>query len=65
MLVLSRKQGQWIDIGLDVKIVVVAIRGDKVKLGIDAPRSVPVHRREIRERMDAEANDQCSISNVQ
>ncbi|MCP4571460.1 MAG: carbon storage regulator CsrA [bacterium] len=49
MLVLTRKQGEAIDIGDDVKVVVVSIRGGTVKLGIDAPRSVPVWRREVRD----------------
>lgn len=51
MLVLSRKKSESIVIGDDVFIVVVEIRGDKVRLGIDAPKSVPVHRREIYDRI--------------
>ena len=47
MLVLSRKLDESIMIGDDVVLVVVEIRGDKVRLGVDAPREVPVHRREI------------------
>jgi cytosine deaminase len=47
MLVLSRQRDQTIMIGDDVEISVVDIRGDKVRLGISAPRSVPVHRGEI------------------
>jgi carbon storage regulator len=47
MLVLSRKQNEVIVIGDDVFIVVVEIRRDKVRLGIDAPKSVTVHRREV------------------
>lgn len=47
MLVLSRKKNESIVINNDIKIVVVEIRGDKVRLGIEAPREVPVHRREV------------------
>jgi carbon storage regulator len=51
MLVLTRKLNQEIIIGDDIKITVVAVGSDQVKLGITAPRSIPVHRSEIyRER---------------
>ncbi len=49
MLVLSRHKDESILIGDDVVITVIEIRGDKVRLGIEAPRSVPVHRREVYE----------------
>lgn len=51
MLVLSRKHNETIRIGDDVTITVTEIRGDKVRLGIAAPRSVPVHRGEIARRI--------------
>ena len=47
MLVLSRKKNESIIINDDIMIVVVEIRGDKVRLGIEAPEEVPVHRREV------------------
>ena len=47
MLVLSRKNSESIVINDDVVITVVEIRGDKVRLGIQAPRNVPVHRKEV------------------
>jgi carbon storage regulator len=47
MLVLSRKANQSIIIGNDIRILVVAVEHDQVKLGIEAPRHVPVHRFEI------------------
>ncbi len=47
MLVLSRKKNESIVINNDITIVVVEIRGDKVRLGVEAPREVPVHRREV------------------
>jgi carbon storage regulator len=47
MLVLSRKVGEVIVVGDDVRITVIEVRGDKVRLGIVAPRAVPVHRLEV------------------
>lgn len=47
MLVLSRKKNESIIINDNVTIVVVEIRGDKVRLGIEAPKEVPVHRKEV------------------
>jgi carbon storage regulator len=49
MLVLSRKKNESIVINNDIRIVVVEIRGDKVRLGVEAPREVPVHRHEVYE----------------
>jgi carbon storage regulator len=47
MLVLSRKKNESIIIDDKITIVVVEIRGDKVRLGIEAPKEVPVHRKEV------------------
>jgi carbon storage regulator len=47
MLVLSRKKNESIVINSDITVTVVEIRGDKVRLGIQAPKEVPVHRREV------------------
>jgi carbon storage regulator len=49
MLVLSRKKNESIVINNDITIVIVEIRGDKVRLGVEAPREVPVHRQEVYE----------------
>lgn len=49
MLVLSRHRDEQIVIGDDIVLTVVSIRGDKVRLGIDAPSNVPIHRREVYE----------------
>ena len=49
VLVLSRQPDQSIMIGDDIEVIVVAVRGGKVRLGINAPRHVPVHRKEIYE----------------
>ncbi len=59
MLVLSRQRDETIMIGDDIEITVVDIRGDKVRLGINAPRSVQVHRKEVYDaikRENAEAS---------
>jgi carbon storage regulator len=49
MLVLSRKKNESIVINNDITVTVVEIRGDKVRLGIVAPKEVPVHRQEVYE----------------
>lgn len=54
MLVLTRKRGQTIVIGNDIFITVVEIDGDKVKLGIEAPKDISVYRKEIFEAIAAE-----------
>ena len=62
MLVLSRKKNESIVINNEITIVVVEIRGDKVRLGVEAPREVPVHRREvfdaIQRNLEAQASEQ-------
>jgi carbon storage regulator len=47
MLVLSRKKNESVVINDNITVVVVDVRGDKVRLGIDAPKDIPVHRKEI------------------
>jgi len=54
MLVLSRQRDQSIMIGDNVVITVVDVRGDKVKLGIEAPKEIPVHRQEVYEAIQRE-----------
>ncbi len=54
MLVLSRQRDETIMIGDEIEITVVDIRGDKVRLGINAPRSVQVHRKEVYEAIKRE-----------
>ncbi|QDS98324.1 carbon storage regulator CsrA [Adhaeretor mobilis] len=59
MLVLSRQRDESIIIGDNVVITIVDVRGDKVKLGIDAPQEIPVHRREVYEAIRRE-NEQAA-----
>jgi carbon storage regulator len=54
MLVLARKVNESIMIGDDIEIVIIDIKGDQVKLGIKAPKSVAVHRKEIYEEIQKE-----------
>ena len=56
MLVLSRQRDESIMIGDDVEITIVDVRGDKVRLGINAPKHIPVHRREIYNAIQREKN---------
>lgn len=51
MLVLSRKTNEQVIIGDDVTITVIDVRGDRVRIGITAPRELAVHRREVAERI--------------
>lgn len=57
MLVLSRKCNQSIIINDNIKVTVVAIRGDKVRIGVDAPTDVEVHRQEIYNEIQQEKLD--------
>ena len=57
MLVLSRKKNETIVINNDIQVTVVEIRGDKVRLGIVAPKEVPVHRLEVYEAIHGKTAD--------
>ena len=50
-LILSRKRGEKIMVGDTIRFTIIDIRGDQVQVGIDAPRSIPVHREEIYEEI--------------
>ncbi|PLX18719.1 MAG: carbon storage regulator [Candidatus Muiribacterium halophilum] len=63
MLVLTRKKNQSIIIADDIEVVVVDIKGDQIKLGIKAPKSVSVHRKEVYEEIQRE-NEAAAKSNV-
>ena len=67
MLVLTRKGNQSIMIGDDIEISVLAIMGEKVRIGIEAPRSIPVFRKEVyveiqRDRAAAEGEDSKDVT---
>lgn len=53
MLVLTRRQGEAIKIGDNITVMVVDMRGDKVRLGVEAPREVRIDREEVAERRQA------------
>jgi len=55
MLILSRKENESVVINNNITVTVVEIRGDKIRLGIVAPKDVPVHRSEVQERILAES----------
>lgn len=54
MLALTRKAGESIVIGDNIEITVLAVNGDQIKLGIDAPRNISIHRKEIFEQIKEE-----------
>ncbi len=61
MLVLSRKRNEQLVIGDSIVVTVVEIRGDKVRLAIEAPREIPVHRREVYEAIRRAASEGPSV----
>lgn len=68
MLVLRRKSNESIMIGEDVELTIIAIDGDQVKIGIDAPKHIDIHRKEvyleIQEENSAAANSILDLSNL-
>ena len=67
MLALTRKKGESVIIGDNVEVVVLNIMGEQVRLGIIAPKRIPVHRKEMYEQIQAEnlqAKDAANISAV-
>ena len=51
MLILARRIGETLMIGDDVSVTILSVRGDQIRIGIKAPKEVPVHRSEIYERI--------------
>ncbi len=64
MLVLSRREAQSIVIGGNVVVTVVSVRGDHVRLGIEAPRSVTVHRKEVAQAIEAANREALASADV-
>ena len=62
MLVLTRKSNQSIMIGDEIEISVLSVVGDKVRLGIQAPRSIPVYRREVYVAIQREREDEPAVT---
>jgi carbon storage regulator len=58
MLILTRRVGETLIIADNIKVTVLGVRGHQVRLGVDAPRDVSVHREEIYERIQEERADQ-------
>ena len=61
MLVLSRQRDESIIIGDNIVVTIVDVRGDKVRLGIEAPREVSVHRREVYDAIQRENREASKI----
>jgi carbon storage regulator len=60
MLILTRRVGESLMIGDNVNVTVLGIRGNQVRIGVDAPKDVAVHREEIYERIQQEKTDDVS-----
>lgn len=64
MLVLTRRQGEVITIGDEIEVMVLGIQEDQVRLGIKAPKEIPVHRKEVYEAIKAENIRAASLPEV-
>lgn len=60
MLVLSRKEGETVVVGGNIEVTVLEVRGGRVRLGFRSPAEVPIHRKEVHERVMAEETVSCS-----
>ncbi len=62
MLILTRRVGETLNIGDDVKVTVLGVAGGQVRIGIDAPKDTAVHREEIYHRIQREKQDEATAS---
>jgi len=62
MLILSRRVGETVCIGHGITVTVTGLLGDQVRIGIDAPRELPVHRKEVYDRIQAGCQDRKAVT---
>lgn len=63
MLILTRKTGEALMIGNDIKLIILGVKGSQVRIGIDAPKDISVHREEIYLRIQDENRDKETLGN--
>ncbi len=62
MLILTRRAGETLVIGNDINVRILSVKGGQVRIGVDAPKDVPVHREEIYQRIQREKEQQVDVS---